>query len=131
MHTLTVLVVEDEPLLRFTLESYLRQRFGRLLLAASSAEAMKLLHALDGTLDLLITDVLLTGLAGPDLASEVQRRFPGTAIVYMSGLPRRELLSLGIVGEASATIEKPFSPEGLARAVRDAFPTRRIEMDPS
>jgi PAS domain S-box-containing protein len=115
----TVLLVEDHELFRGLVREVLARAGYRVLEAEGGAAALRLLDE-TGPVDLLLTDVVMPGLSGVELARRVRDRHPGTPVLYTSGYASRDALA----AEASATgpfIGKPFLPESLAQAVRDAI----------
>jgi signal transduction histidine kinase len=119
--TETVLVVEDEPsvlaLSRRALEAQ-----GYVVLAASDATtALRLVERHGGTIHLLLTDVVMPGMSGRDLADQLAARRPGTRVLYMSGYPGDAVVQHGELPVGSAFLQKPFSPDSLARKVRDVL----------
>ncbi|WP_245986605.1 response regulator [Azospirillum thermophilum] len=107
----TVLVVEDDALVRLTTVEMLGDLGHDALEAADAAEA---LEALGRTaIDVLLTDVGLPGMSGSDLADEARRRKPGIAVVMATGYG-------GFTHPGAATLPKPYSREGLQRALAEA-----------
>ena len=121
----TVLVVEDDRLVLRTVEHYLRRAGHEPLLALDPGEALELLAAQQGPVDLLLTDVLLSQGSGQDLARAVRARHPSLAVLYMSALPREELVAQGRIAPDSAAIEKPFTEQQLARSMSEVLQGRR------
>lgn len=118
--TETILLVEDEKSL-MSVASRLLSRLGYSVLSSSSAEtALKHLESYEGPLHLLLTDLVLPGKDGLSLAATVTRLRPGVRVLLMSGYSP-ESLRLGGPGERPPLLEKPFTLEGLARAVRAAL----------
>ncbi len=118
----TLLVVEDEPAVRNLVASTLRLDGYRLLLAASANEALRLVDQLDGPLDLLLTDAMMPGTSGIELAHELITRRPGLPVIVMSGYTE-ETLNLGGAGDPIALLRKPFSPRELQQRIRDRLNT--------
>jgi len=119
--TETILVVEDEPsvlaLSRRALEAQ-----GYVVLAASDAtSALRLVERHGGMIHLLLTDVVMPGMSGRDLADQLAVRRPGTRVLYMSGYPGDAVVQHGELPVGSAFLQKPFSPDSLARKVRDVL----------
>ena len=117
----TVLVVEDEPavlaLSRRALESQ-----GYVVLAASDANAaLRVVERHGGMIHLLLTDVVMPGLSGRELADRLSAQRPGIRVLYMSGYPGDAVVQHGTLPLGSAFLQKPFSPDGLARKVRDVL----------
>jgi CheY-like chemotaxis protein len=110
-----VLVVDDEPLVRRAVARALGTRGYQVLEADGGAEALALLDA-RGDVDLLLSDVVMPGMRGPDLVRAFRRRCPGRPALLMSGYPGG-----GGDGDVAVDVEKPLTPDLLARAVRAAL----------
>jgi two-component system cell cycle sensor histidine kinase/response regulator CckA len=117
----TILVVEDESGLREMVEQLLEDQGYEVLSAANSYEATQVCSMHRGPIDLLLTDVVMPKTNGPELArrlSELRRRM---RILYMSGYPSETITRHGVLGSGAAFLEKPFTPETLARKVRSVL----------
>ena len=114
----TVLLVEDEPAVReMTLAAL--QGYGYTVLAASNAEdALQTVAAKHSQIDLLLTDVVMPGLSGPQLADHVRRIHPAIAVVFMSGYTSDAVLRQGIESGDVHFVQKPFSTAALAAKLR-------------
>ncbi len=115
----TILLVEDDEAVREFLSRMLRALGYRVLEAASADEAIRLVAAPECSVDLLLSDFLLPGMSGEELAREVHRRLPGTRVLYMSGYGEECCLRHGLA--RSAFLCKPFSPQALAHRVREVL----------
>jgi two-component system, cell cycle sensor histidine kinase and response regulator CckA len=110
----TILVVEDDPAVAALVRRALKRSRYDVLVAHSAEEALETLRDRVTPLDLLITDVLLPGMAGPDLATRLRIEDPGLRVLFISGHPGA--FADGIVLHPSAFLRKPFSiDEFLAR----------------
>jgi two-component system, cell cycle sensor histidine kinase and response regulator CckA len=118
--TETVLVVEDEAAVLTLSRRALEAQGYVVLAAASSADALRVVERHAGTIDLLLTDVVMPGLSGRELADRLSERSPGLRVLYMSGYPGGAV-QRGSIPIGSAFVQKPFSPDGLARKVRDVL----------
>ena len=115
----TVLVVEDEEAVRaFAVES-LRRHGYQVLSASSGEEALSVAGAYDGAIDLLLTDVVMPGMKGPELAQRLRALRPGLRVLLMSGYAA-DVVTSGDLKDA-ALVAKPFSPASLSRTVRNAL----------
>jgi len=114
-----ILVVEDEDLIRNLAEQILIDRGYRVVTAASAAEALELVGRLGAELDLLVTDIVMPGLSGLDLAQRLRRRQPKLPVLFMSGYSDSPLLRSGLAREGAAFLQKPFSADALERRVRE------------
>jgi PAS domain S-box-containing protein len=124
--TETILVVEDETAVCMLVARVLSDAGYAVLTAESAAQALQLVDSHQGPLHLLLTDVVLPrGLQGPDLARELTARRPGLPVLFMSGYPRDAMVNAGRLDEGVRLVEKPFSPEAITRAVREAIDEAR------
>ena len=119
--TETILVVEDEPAV-LALSQRALETQGYVVLAASDATtALRLVERHGGMIHLLLTDVVMPGMSGRDLAHQLAARRPGTRVLYMSGYPGDAIVQHGEFQPGTAFLQKPFSPDGLARKVREVL----------
>jgi signal transduction histidine kinase len=115
----TVLVVEDEDAVRqFAVES-LRRHGYHVLQASSGEDALKVASSYDGTIDALVSDVVMPGIKGPELAARLRALRPGVRVLLMSGYAA-DVVTPGDLKDASL-VAKPFSPASLSRAVRSVL----------
>jgi PAS domain S-box-containing protein len=124
----TVLLVEDEPALRNLVQILLAEAGYHVIASATAQEALSLGTAPGVQIDLLLTDVVMPGMSGPQLATELLRRRPEIQVLYMSGYIGDALSEHGLDEAAAALIHKPFKPDHLLKLIRDlldARPTRR------
>jgi PAS domain S-box-containing protein len=119
--TETVLVVEDEDTVRTLAVRTLELHGYTVLAARDAAGAVRLLQASRAPLHLLITDMVLPGASGREVAARVLERYPGIPIVYMSGYTPDDLVTRGLRDAGSPCIQKPFLPDALVRLVRSAL----------
>ena len=116
----TLLIVEDEPSVRNLVASALRHDGYRLLIASSAEEALAAADAHDGPIDLLLTDAMMPGKSGVELANLMTARRPGIPVIVMSGYTE-ETLELPGVKEPIALLQKPFTPRELRRRIREVL----------
>jgi PAS domain S-box-containing protein len=116
----TVLVVEDEALVATAVQTHLESLGYEVVSAASPCEALRLFQENAGRIDLVLTDVVMPGLLGGDLAREFRTIEPGIPVVYMSAHPRGELLRLGRIDGKSPFLQKPFDKRTLGAALSRA-----------
>jgi two-component system cell cycle sensor histidine kinase/response regulator CckA len=117
--TETILLVEDEDLVRDYARRALELFGYRVLEAAGGDEALEVFEREGGAIDLLLTDVVMPRLGGPDLARGLRLKNPDLKVVFMSGYDSRASRNLRQLG--AAFIAKPFSPQELCRKVREAL----------
>jgi PAS domain S-box-containing protein len=116
--TETVLVAEDETVVREFACRMLRESGYRVLEASGGPEALAIAEGHAGPIDLLLTDVVMPRMNGPALADLLRASRPATKVLYMSGYTKDITLHTGTIGREAAFIGKPFSPDELARRVR-------------
>ncbi len=117
----TILVVEDTEPLRLLAVRILRSLGYTVLDAANADEALRVAGGYARRIDLLLTDVVLPGLAGRDLGRRLAAVRPGLRVIYMSGYPDETPLQRDAPVEGVAFLEKPFTPGVLARKVREVL----------
>jgi PAS domain S-box-containing protein len=117
----TILLVEDEPTI-LTITRTMLQRLGYAVLPATNPlEAIDLAATFAGTIDLLLTDVIMPGMNGRDLAEKLQADKPGLKCLFMSGYTADIIASQGVLDEKVSFIQKPFSRLDLAAKVRQVL----------
>ena len=124
----TILLVEDEDEVRRVLNQILASKGYRVLQAASGEEALVISRLHRGAIDLLLTDVTMPQMKGPELAARLLAERRETRVVYMSGY-NEELLSDG-ESEPPICLNKPFSSQTLGRTVREVLDAPREEREP-
>lgn len=119
--TETVLVVEDQEQLR-RMAGYVLRSYGyRVLEAANPWEALLYAERYASLIHLLLTDIVMPGMAGPELAIRIKPLRPSMEVIFMSGYPGRITADREIPGLAASYLPKPFSPEELATKVREVL----------
>ena len=113
----TVLILEDEDGVRELTARVLRDRGYEVVLARNGAEALASLRDGDGGPNLLLTDVIVPDMGTEELAGEVHKVVPQLPILYMSGYPRDDILSRGLLRRDQPFLQKPFTSEDLALVV--------------
>jgi two-component system cell cycle sensor histidine kinase/response regulator CckA len=78
--------------------------------------------------DMVIADVVMPGMAGKPLADEVERRWPGTPVLFTSGYTGADAVSRGLLREGRDFLQKPIEPDALAQHVRRILDARRAEI---
>ena len=117
----TVLVVEDEDAVRRLAERILRQAGYAVLSAPNGADALRLCGATGARVDLLVTDVVMPGMSGRELAEHLGRLCPGLRVLYMSGYTDEAIVHHGVLDPGTAFVSKPFTAPDLARRVRQVL----------
>jgi two-component system, cell cycle sensor histidine kinase and response regulator CckA len=119
--TETLLLVEDAEALRSMIHEILVDAGYVVLEAADPQEALERAEANRGRLDLVLTDVIMPGMYGPDLVKRVQEMDPGIGAVFMSGYTNEAVSRQGVLRPGTRFIQKPFTSDVLLDAIRDAL----------
>jgi signal transduction histidine kinase len=115
----TVMIAEDEEAVRVLVRTVLTGAGFEVVEAASGTEAAALFGATDKPIDLLITDVVMPGMTGPDLARVVAERSPDTRVLYITGYATHSSVPPGFLQEDDVLLQKPFLPEQLLARVHE------------
>ena len=110
-------MTEDDRLVRAGVRHILEGLGYEVLVATGGAEALRICEEHPGGIDLLLTDILMPGMTGGELAREVSARLPGVRVLFMSALPNDVLVEQGRIAEGAPSVLKPFSDEELTAAV--------------
>ena len=122
--TETILLVEDEGGVRAFAAASLRSQGYRVLTAADGMDAMGVVRAHEGPIELVVTDVVMPGTSGPDLVDRLRALRPNIGVLYMSGYTDDSVVRHGLLASDVALIQKPFSPRDLAVRVRRVLDDR-------
>lgn len=114
----TVLCIEDDPSVRFLVETTLKDQGFDVLVAHDGPSAQALARNHPGTIDLLLSDLILPGTSGPAAVAAVRALRPGLQVLFMSGYSQEDDAARALLPPGAAFMEKPFSPGGLAGKVR-------------
>jgi two-component system cell cycle sensor histidine kinase/response regulator CckA len=117
----TVLLVEDATPVRTLARRSLEARGYRVLDAADGPAALAISARYDGDIDLLVTDVVMPGMSGRELAERLAPLRPGMKVLYTSGYTDDAMVRQGVLTAGVAFLPKPFVPDTLARKVRDVL----------
>ncbi|MFC1494566.1 ATP-binding protein [Thermodesulfobacteriota bacterium] len=115
----TVLFVEDDNSVRKLGRSVLKKKGYKVLVAEDGKDALRVSNAHDGSIDLLITDVVMPKIGGKELSERLQPLFPDIKVIFMSGYTDDAIVHHGILDSEVNFLEKPFTPEGLAKKTRE------------
>jgi PAS domain S-box-containing protein len=115
----TVLVVEDEDVVRAMACRGLRDHGYTVLEARNGVEAIALVHDKLATIDLVVSDVVMPELGGRELAARLALLDPALPVLYMSGYTGEDVVQRGLMDPGAPFQPKPFTPDGLARTVRE------------
>jgi PAS domain S-box-containing protein len=114
----TILLVEDETVVRQLVAEILESSGYTVLPAADGPSALELARRHSGDIRLLVTDVVMPGMSGPEVAQSVTSMRPGTLVLYMSGYTDSAIGHHGVLEPGIAFLQKPFSTDDLTRKVR-------------
>jgi two-component system cell cycle sensor histidine kinase/response regulator CckA len=120
----TILLVEDEAAVREVTREALEMGGFRVLEASGPEEAARIAEDPSAEIDLLLTDVVMPEMCGPDLALRVGKSRPGLLTLFMTGYAESELARAATRGILQNYIQKPFTIDGLLSEVAEALATR-------
>jgi PAS domain S-box-containing protein len=115
----TVLVVEDEASVRAIMKRALEGAGYCVLEAGLASEAIDILTGHSGRISLVLTDVVMPGRSGPELADRIKKLAPSIPVLFTSGYPDGEIVRRGLLEPGALFLQKPFTPTVLVRAVQD------------
>ncbi|MGV3710520.1 MAG: PAS domain S-box protein [Gemmatimonas sp.] len=117
----TVLLVEDDDAVRRLATTALK-RFGYNVIAASTAnEAMTIIAEQADSINVLLTDVVMPGMSGPQLVLALREKYPTLKAVFMSGYTDDAVVRHGLLAAEVSFLQKPFTPAGLAAKIREVL----------
>ncbi len=117
----TVLLVEDEESVRELVRETLAARGYKVLEAENGENGMRVAHGFPDRIDILITDVVMPGMGGRELAKRLLQLRPNLGVLYLSGYTEDTILHQGTLGPGIAFLQKPFTLQNLARKVREVL----------
>lgn len=117
--TKTVLVVEDEPGIRELVSEVLKRNGYRVLTACNGDEAFSIAEGENGSIQMVLTDLVMPGVSGVELAKKLREKSPHIKILLMSGYSANTLDQHGTLDAGTSLLEKPFTPSILVSRVRE------------
>ncbi|HEY6265575.1 MAG TPA: ATP-binding protein [Candidatus Acidoferrum sp.] len=117
----TVLLVENAESLRTLAKEFLKNSGYAVLDAENGKEALRIASAFAGTIHLVLTDVIMPGMGGKQLAEQLTSLRPATRVLFMSGYSNDGIVQSGILTSEAPLLEKPFTREILLRRVRQVL----------
>jgi PAS domain S-box-containing protein len=114
----TILVVEDEPVVRSLVLRILEAYGYRVYQAPTGAAALEFLSKPGTEVDLVVSDIVMPRMSGRELGEKLKDQFPGLPVLYMSGYSGTEIRQHGLIDEGAPFLQKPITPDALAIAVR-------------
>jgi DNA-binding NtrC family response regulator len=119
--TETILLVEDEDIVRGLTRKILMQAGYNVLDAKSGEEAIRICREHAGPIDLLLTDVVMPEVSGKEVADQLLELRPGIRVLYMSGYTDEAIVQHGVLDASVKFIQKPFTWVALTKKVRDVL----------
>jgi PAS domain S-box-containing protein len=117
----TVLLTEDEEPVRRLIRTILEMNGYQVLEATNGDEALSTYSEHKGRLDLIVTDVVMPNMSGPELARTLELLSPGIKVLYLSGYTDDAIVRHGLLDQKMAFLQKPFTPDALLRKVREVL----------
>ncbi len=118
----TVLLAEDQPSIRNILREFLESEGYKVLEAQNGNDALEVAKHYTGSIDVLVTDVIMPQLRGIELAKRLSEIHPGICVILMSGYSEDALVENRLLSERNMTLlQKPFDPEELAQKIRESL----------
>jgi two-component system, cell cycle sensor histidine kinase and response regulator CckA len=129
--TENVLVVEDEPVVRALIVRTVEGFGYRCLEAHDATEALRLLEQEQGNFDLVITDVVMPGMSGGQLGELLANKYPALPVLYTSGFANNDVIRRGLLDASRPFLQKPFTPDDLARKIREVLEASTEQHQPA
>ncbi|MGA8300431.1 MAG: ATP-binding protein, partial [Terriglobales bacterium] len=117
----TVLLVEDEDSVRELVRVTLSSRGYKVLEAEHGEAGLRVAEETNGTIDILVTDVVMPGIGGRELAKRIQSKRPNIKVLYLSGYTEDAISTQGALTPGTAFLQKPFTLQNLAKKVREVL----------
>jgi PAS domain S-box-containing protein len=121
--TETILLAEDQPEVRSIGSAVLRRYGYEVLEAANGEEALAIIRSYQGPIHLLMSDVVMPSMNGPELARRVQAEHPGMRVLFASGYTDDAIVRHGVLDPGVAFLQKPFTPTALLKKIRELLDT--------
>jgi PAS domain S-box-containing protein len=125
----TILLVEDETHLRRLARQYLETQGYKVLEAEDGAAALQIVDGYQGAIDLLLTDVIMPGMNGRELATNIAKLLPDIRVLYMSGYTENAIGHDGTLDAGVNLLQKPFSLPALKDRVREVLDSEPLPLD--
>jgi signal transduction histidine kinase len=114
----TILIAEDEEGIRKLMSNVFKRHGYHILSAANGAEALEIARSYESNIDLVITDIVMPRLSGPDFVKQLQEFRPGTKVIFMSGYAQGWSVTEAGMDDDAEILDKPFDPDDLLAAAR-------------
>ena len=129
--SVTILLVEDDEMVREFARAALRSYGYTVLAAADAAEALEFSREHIGLISLIVTDLVMPGITGRKLSEQLTSLRPEMKVLYVSGYPDNAIVRHGLLDPETAFLQKPFTPDALARKVREVLDCSSITSRPA
>lgn len=120
----TILIADDAPDVLFLARDILEARGYTVLTAPDGGAALQIAEGYDGPIHVILADVVMPGLTGPELADRVRQTRSETKVIFMSGYTTAVMDQYGLMHSGAPFIGKPFAPDLLLRKVREVLDYR-------
>jgi signal transduction histidine kinase/CheY-like chemotaxis protein len=124
--TETVLLVEDAPMIRRLAQQVMTKAGYTVFEAADGNQAIAQVDAHAGPIDIVVTDLIMPGLSGVDLAQRLTVLRAGARVLYMSGYTDNAIVRNGLLADGAPFLQKPFTPEELLKKLRDVLDAQQV-----
>jgi CheY-like chemotaxis protein len=125
----TLLLIEDEPLVRELAYEILIGQGYQVLGAGSGAEALRICESHAEPIQLVVTDVIMPGMNGREVYERMAQLRPGLKVLYMSGYTQSAIVHRGVLEPGTAFVQKPFTIPGFLERVRETLDLSRSTQD--
>ena len=119
--TETILLVEDDKQVRELTHSVLAGSGYSVLVAENGPTVEKICEQHKNDIDLLLTDVVMPGISGREVAKQVTARWPNVKVLFMSGYTENSIIHHGVLDDGTFFLAKPFTPSALTNKVREVL----------
>jgi DNA-binding NtrC family response regulator len=119
--TESILLVEDEEGVRELTQRILKEQGYKVTCAKSGDQAFSLCGQMEKAADMVVTDVVMPNMSGPELVEKVRARWPNVKVIYMSGYTPNAIVHNGVLDPEIPYLQKPFQAAQLARKVREVL----------
>lgn len=120
----TILIVDDAEAVRSVARAILESKGYSVLEASHGSDALLVGNLREGPINLLLTDVVMKGMSGPQLTRALFPAYPDMKVLYMSGYTQESLIQQGLIDSRATILSKPFTPEILIRSVKETLASR-------
>lgn len=124
----TILLVEDEDAVRRLAREILQMNGYKVFEAARGSEAIEICDRESGPIDIMVTDVVMPRMSGPQLADYLSTVRPSMKVLYLSGYSDSAIINHGVLSSGTAFLQKPFTPASLLHKVREILNSKEVEV---